>query len=461
MSARRTLRVAARWLVLSAFAAGGAGRSRAQDVPGAHQASSRVLRLEDALRIARERQPALRKVRAEHDQAEARLIAARAPLLPQLTGTASYQRTTGNFVPRPGQVPRTVPGATGSNASPNRDPYTLYNFFNFGITASQLIYDFGASSGSYQANRELLRAQESESEATSQDVTAQVSMAFLQARAYQELVAVARENLANTERHRDQAQSFVSAGARPEIDLVQARADVANARVKLIEAENAYAIAIAALEQAMGRDDAEAYELSEESVPPVPSEEQASSELYATALRARPDLAVFEHRARAQRLTIRANKGGYGPALSASTSLTSGGTQLDALVTNWNAGVLLVWPLFQGGASHARVLESRAVHESLLADQDAARLAARFELEQARLGVRAAKAVEQAAQEVQVNAEERLRMAEKRYAAGVGNAIELGDARVALATSQAQRVQATYSLGAARVSLRKALGDLP
>ena len=193
-------------------------------------------------------------------------------------------------------------------------------------------------------------------------------------------------------------------------------------------------------------------------MPALPEEGQSQSQLYVAALRARPDIAVFEHRNRAQRMYTRAAKGGYGPALSASTSVTAGGTQLDDLVANWNAGVVLVWPLFQGGLTQARVRESRALQESLLAEQDAARLAVGFELERARLGVHAAKEMELAAHEVGANAQQRLTLAEKRYEAGVGNAIELGDARLVVTMAQAQVVQASYDLGIARVSLRKALG---
>ena len=51
-----------------------------------------------------------------------------------------------------------------------------------------------------------------------------------------------------------------------------------------------------------------------------------------------------------------------------------------------------------------------------------------------------------------------LEMADERSRGNRGNAIELGDARLAMATSQAQQVQAAYALAMARVSLRKALG---
>ena len=61
-------------------------------------------------------------------------------------------------------------------------------------------------------------------------------------------------------------------------------------------------------------------------------------------------------------------------------------------------------------------------------------------------------------QEALANAKERLRLAEQRYAVGVGSAIELGDAQVALALAAAQAVQADDKLSTARAQLLRALG---
>src|SRR6202008_3032519 len=111
---------------------------------------------------------------------------------------------------------------------------------NFGVTASQLIYDFGAGYEAFRAAKENARAQAENEQSVEQLVAFDVRTAFFQARASKELVAVARDNLANQERHLAQAQTFVQVGTRPEIDLAQARTDVANARVQHIQAENAY-----------------------------------------------------------------------------------------------------------------------------------------------------------------------------------------------------------------------------
>jgi outer membrane protein len=57
-----------------------------------------------------------------------------------------------------------------------------------------------------------------------------------------------------------------------------------------------------------------------------------------------------------------------------------------------------------------------------------------------------------------VSAREQLRLAEQRYATGVGNIIELVDAQVAYTSAAAQVVQARYGLATARAQLLAALG---
>jgi outer membrane protein len=86
------------------------------------------------------------------------------------------------------------------------------------------------------------------------------------------------------------------------------------------------------------------------------------------------------------------------------------------------------------------------------------RLQVRFDVENAALSVKGAKATIEAAQDALVNARERLRLAEGRYESGVGTIIELGDAQVALTNAAATLVQAQFNLGSARAQLLSALG---
>jgi outer membrane protein len=417
---------------------------------GAAAQMPRVLSLDEALRIARERQPQLRDARAAIDIAQARVDQARAPFLPQVGGLVSYQHNL-----RPNSAVAATGVTTPSNVTTSRSP----NFYNAAITLNQLIWDFGKTTGQYEAAKLLATAQQSSERAVALQVDNNVRAAFFQARATRALAGVAREAVDNFGKHLDQTQGFVEAGTHPEIDLAQARADLANAKSQLIDAENNYLIAKAQLNQAMGLLGAGDYDVADESLAPLPDEDAALESVAQQALRNRPELAAIEDQVRAQLESIRALKGGYWPTISGNVGATEGGANADDLTWNATLGLTLSWQLFQGGETRAQVHEGEAVAAQLSAQLDVQRLQVRFDVEQALLAIRAAKSVLEAQRETVVNARDRLRLAEGRYQTGVGSAIELGDAQVALTTAEAQTVQADDRLSTARAQLLRALGQ--
>ena len=408
-----------------------------------------VLTLEEAVQTAETHQPQLRQARASTQLAEARIDTSFAPLLPQVSTSASYRRSTSNFAPQPGSSQR--------GATPGKNSLDTTDYWSFGITASQLIYDFGQSTGRYhvaQANAEVSRANE---EAAHQQVLLNARTSFFSARANKELVRVAEQTLGNQRRHMEQVQAFVEVQTRPEIDLAQARLDLANAELLLVNAQNGYNTSKAQLNQAMGVARDTNYEVADETLAAVEGEDAALDVLAQEASR-RPDIVALQRQIRAQELTIRSVKGAYFPTLSASTSLTDAGAQLDRMAWNWNGSVNLSWQLFGGNITRSQVREAEAslgvIHAQLQTAQQQVRLA----VEQARLAIRAAKAATAIAAVAVQNATQRLALAEGRYQAGVGSIIELGDAQLAFTNAQAQRVQSEYTLATARAQLLQALG---
>ena len=415
-------------------------------------APPRILTLEEALATARAQQPQVRQAAAATQAAQARVDESRAPLLPQVNGSADYARETSNYATRPGALPSQFSGG-GSGQS-----WATSNYFNFGLNASVLLYDFGQTSSRWRASQASADSQRASERTTMQQVLFSVRTAYFQARAAKGLVTVERDTLANQEKHLEQTEGFVEVGTQPEIALAQTKTDVANARVGLINAENAYDTAKAQLNQAMGIEGPTDYDVSDETLPPVPGEDDSTDALLAEAMQSRPELTAAADQVRAQELTLRALRGAYGPSLGASTGFSDAGVQMSNLAWNWNVAVGLTVPIFQGGQTKAQVREGVANVAAAKAQLDAARQQVRFDIEQARLAVRAAKAAMAASGEALVNAQEQLRLAEGRYETGVGNIIELGDSQVALTAAAQQKVQTEYSVSQARAQLLKALG---
>lgn len=429
----------------------------------ADEPAQRTLTLAEALRIARAQQPTLRQAQGARALTEAQADVARAALLPQVYGTGAYARATANFVAQPGTLPRTIDtgagGASGTAATAaGPSAYQTYPFWRLGVTATQLLWDFGQTPNRWRSTTAAAEAQALSVHVTEAQVALNLRVAFFTARAARDLVVVARDTLGNLEKHLAQIQGFVELGKNPEIDLTQARADLANGRVQVINAENTYDVARAQLNLAMGVEGGLDYQLSDDGLAAVEGEDTTAEALESEAVKARPELGSLRLLATSQDLGLRSAREGHLPSLGLTTSLTDVGPALNNLTWNWSGALVLSVPLFLGGQINAQIREAEAQAVQIRAQLDLEHQQVRLEIQQARLGVRAAKTVIASADDALANTRERLRLAEGRYRTGVGSVIELGDAQVAQTAAAAQRVQAEYQLFTARAQLLKAVG---
>lgn len=392
------------------------------------------LTLEQAVATALAHQPQLQAARAQSRAARARVDQATSSLLPQVSATAGLSRTGGSGTLQRG------------------------NTWSAGLSGSQLLFDFGQTWYGRSAAQAQARAQAESERDSVQAILLDVRAAWFAAAANRDLVAVAEETLANREAHLAQVQGFVEVGARPEIDLAQARSDRATARVQVINARNALATALAELNRAMGVAGSTDYPLAPTSLPAVEGEDGTTDALFAEALSHRADLAALARQRDAQEATIRSLRAAYAPAVVATGRVTEAGERVGDLADTWTIGLALEWPLFEGGRTRARVSEASAQLDVLDAQTETARQQLRLDVERARLAVQAARAALEATGEAVVNARERLRLAEGRYQAGLGSGVELNDAQVAVTTAAAQDVQAKFELATARAQLLRALG---
>jgi outer membrane protein len=422
---------------------------------------ARTVTLGEAERSAAAQRPDIRLADANLAAGVARDEQTRAPLLPQVKVESLYERTTGNRPQKPGR-PTNYP-----------NDWQTYNWFDSQVSATQMIWDFGQTPNRWRAARARAVALGDSARATRLEAIAEVRTAYFRASAERSLTGVARQTLANRQRHLEQIRGFVHAGTRPDIDLAQAVADEANARVQVIRADNGYAVARAQLNQAMGTTGDTDYEVEDDSFPPQPGENAEIGPLIDEAIRARPDLAAMDAQIRAQELTLRATRNGYWPTLNLIAGAESEGQsfQRTHLLDNfgqvqpyggmtWNlwGGAQLTWPIFQGLLTRGQVREADATLDGLHAQHDALVQQVWVAVQQAALAVGAAREALAASGQALAGAQARLKMADGRYMAGVGNIIELSDAELAAELAGAQQVGANYDLATARAALCLALG---
>ncbi len=408
------------------------------------------LSLDAALAKAMEQVPALKAARSQELAAQARARESFAPLLPQVSLGLQYSRSTANFVARPGAVPNSL--AAGSNLS-----LDSFDFFSGNVTAQMLVWDFFATWNRHQAAKRSAEGQAAQTKSLELTTALNVRTAYFSVKAQEELVSVTKAALDNTQAHLAQIQAFVAAGARPEIDLAQVRAEVANAKLAHLNAKNAVALARARLAQSMGVKQVPGA-LTDGPPGIVDSEDASLDALVTEGVKARPEAAQLEAAVQSQELSLAAVKGTYWPTLSAQVSTNAQARQLSNIVPNISGQLSLSWQLYQGGLTQAQQAESEATLAATKAQVETLEQQVRLDVEQAQLDVHAAKEALEVAGEAKTAAAERLRLAEGRYQAGAGSVIELSDAQVAFTQAGAQVAQAGFTLAAARARLLAALG---
>lgn len=432
----------------------------------AAEPARRTLTIEEALKTAQARHPQMQAARAQTEASSARVIESRAALLPTVGASGSYTYGRGRsstITPLgTGTTGTGTAGTTGTGTTTTPASYSsssTSSSYRFGLSASELLYDFGQTAGRWRSAGATLQSLQAQERVAAVQLAFSLRQVYYTSAAAKALVQVAEENLRNQDAHLRQIQGFVEAGTRPEIDLAQARTDRANAQVQLINAQVAYDTDKALLNQAMGVEGGVDWDVTDVPSQAISGEDGSADDLMGEAMKARPDLQALARQIEAQELTTRSIKGAYAPSLGANASLYEQGADLGSL--DWSAfvGLSLNWQLFGGGITDAQVRESRATTAALQAQYELQRQQVRTDVEQARLSVRATKAAIEAAHEAAVNARIRLSLAEGRYQAGVGNVIELGDAQLALTTAAAQEVQAIFNLATARARLLQAIGQ--
>ncbi len=444
-------------LLAATWLSTGQSLSQASAHEGAAQTvfAGRMLSLDEAVQLTLRLLPAIATSEANKQAADARIVQARSPWLPALTGSAAYARQTANFVLRPGNLPSSLTSSAASAASKSRS----FNYWSSQLQLSQLLFDFGATAYGVSSTKALARQSQHAVRQAVLEATLATRKAFFSAQGSKWQKEVAAQTLVNQQRHKDQIAAQVAVGQRPPIDLAQADTDVSNAKVTLIQARNTEAIALATLMQAMGVEGLdEAYGVNDDTLGATAVEECGLQQLLVEALAQRPEMRGLHEAALAQRQKLRSLEVGLLPQVTGVGSVTDAGQKIDRLGWNWTGQVTLSWPLLSGGNSYGQIREAQALYRAAQANLNTQRNTIHLELRTAQLNVQAALLSVKAAEDAVHNASYQLTLAEGRYTTGLGGVIELGDAQLAWATARSQKVQAEVSLATARASLLKALG---
>ncbi|MBI4637202.1 MAG: TolC family protein [Candidatus Rokubacteria bacterium] len=402
--------------------------------PAPVQLAGRVLTLNEAVAIALERQPQILARVGELDAAQARVVQALAPLLPQMTFSYNQRRS------------QTFSSVLGPD---------LATTYVAQQTATLKVYDFGKTYAAVDAARFNTQVSKEALEQTRDQIVLGVKQGYFTLLLSQRLVGVNQQALERAELNLRSARGFYEVGTRPKLDVTRAEVDVANARVNLIRANNAVNLARVSLSTAMGLPPDQTIQI--EDILGYERMAVSPADLAAEALRARPEVRQATARVQSAEATARQMVRQFLPDLNANGTVGYAGNEYP-LSQVWELGFTLSWTWFEGFGNVGRLREARANLEAAKSNAASVELSVRQEVEQSYLALVEAEERARAAEKAVEAAQENFRLAQGRFDAGVGTIIELTDAQLAFTQAQSTEIQALADLRIGRAQLERALG---
>jgi TolC family type I secretion outer membrane protein len=403
--------------------------------PAQNQKES-VLTLEKCIEITLKNNPRIAAAASSAQSQRNRLSQSKAGYFPQISASANYRR----------EDSKNAAGWKGAE-----DNYTS------SVSASQMIYDFGKTGLSADIQKNTYYASLQESEGTANDIIYQLKQAYIAVLAAEEQRDVFRQSVEQYEAQLKRAKAFYDVGTRPKIDVTTATVNLNNAKLNLIKAENALAIARQRLLNVMGTRDQQPADFKLEKQSKTPDFKITLEEALRQAFDQRQDLASYNLRLESARQNVKLSRAGHAPELNASASYSWTGDDFP-LYDGWRAGASVSLPLFSGFSTVNKVEESKnALNTAYFNLTDAQ--------QNALLDVRTCYSnLQEAASRIPVadisrrQAQENYDLAVGRYTVGVGNYIEVKDAEVSLSNAKLSYISAVFDYNLAIADLKRAMG---
>jgi outer membrane protein len=341
----------------------------------------------------------------------------------------------------------------------------LYTHAGTGGSLSQLITDFGHTRDLVAANKLQQKAQDQNAIATEQDVLLATDQAFYRLLNAESLLDVAKATVAARGDVQNLTSALTKSALKSDLDLNIASADLSQAQLLQLDAENGVASASAALAAVLAAPADTLYHAVEDSedAPPPPPLPESSAAINASAQAQRPDLQALRLDAAADQKFASAQQLQHLPTISA---LAIGGLTPVApdgvFVPNWYAagGVNLNLPLFTGFRIDAQAQEARfrqkAAEKQALELSDTIARDVRVAVLNAQTAFRRIAVADQFRRQTA----QALALAQTRYKLGLSSIVELSQAQLQSTQAAVAAVNARFDYLLSLRSLDYARGQL-
>jgi outer membrane protein len=333
------------------------------------------------------------------------------------------------------------------------------------FTIQQLLYNGGRTSIQSDLGRNLVGAERVNNQRLQQGIVFSVARAYLLLLKAERIVAVQELAIGNLREHVTTAELLYRSGKVSQLDVLKAQTQLALANEELVKAKNSVTVRRQELFGAMGIDttfECTTVDLTEQ----LWQREQARSlreDSLLSLLNRHPDLQRAELDAQGREQEISLARTDYYPSALVRGSYNWEDSRVLPGHKNWNIGVGISFPIFQGGATRASVDQAtarakagRAMEEALRQKLQVAVRTTLTTLDDARSRVRSAR-------EIVRLAEESEKIAALKYKTGKGTSLDVLDAEIVLTNARMNHIQVLtdYALATAELNFNLGSTEVP
>ena len=270
----------------------------------------RKITLQEAINIALKRNYQLKQADNNLSLAQKQILGAKANFLPSVSANAGGRRTTGQQF---------------NNTTLKLENHTR-NSLNGSISANLTIFQGFSNIINLRQSEINKRYEKASRQRTRETVIFNAASGFLQVVLNQQLLKIARQNLAAAKQQLKQVRGQVQVGSSPSVDLYNQQATVASDQVNVTQQQNALAYSKTQLIGTLQLDPQKSYHFVAPKLSnfnPAPRS-LSLSKLINSALNNRPDLKAQKLQIELNRKSLALQRANYYPSVSASAGLSSG-----------------------------------------------------------------------------------------------------------------------------------------
>jgi len=435
--------------------------------------TERPITLEEAIQVAGKNQLNLSRAHVNLEQANATMRMARSLLFPSLSVSYSYQTNPlaggsfgggGSFqIPQGESLPPMAPSiqsqAEAGSSQPSFNVESFLPNHSLTLSANQTLFDFGRTWNALSQVKHQREAAEQRLLVVASNVIHQVKQTYYALLQSQRLIDIQRQNLESQQAHLKITRARFEEQVAPYGDVARATAAVADAQIRLVQAQNNVARARISFNLAIGIDPRTPVQVEEgeeqpASTPPV---DELVEYAYKQRAEVRQVMEAIESAKAALSSTRKANL----PRFVGSASESLRGSKFPPNNNEGSVSLRLEWNPFDFGLTKAQVDQARNRIRDAEMVLELTQQSIAVEVIQAYQDMQVAQQqIENAAVQV-ASAQESLRISRERYEAGIAAFIEVTDAQTVVVIAQTNQINAKLGLSQAQANLEYALGLSP